>query len=146
MTTYKIVRFYRDDNKPSEVIKAGLTLEEAQAHCNDPATRHQNYSEVGWFDGYVAELDDEERDRRARDDEALFEEAIHEDALAQDRLHGPTDDGSGNNPDHPSWEAKWMPDDEAEDVEAECDCQEKFDEWIEQLQSAADDAVNSVEY
>jgi hypothetical protein len=37
-------------------------------------------------------------------------------------------------------------DDEAEDVEGECDCQERFDQWIDELQSAADDAINSVEY
>ena len=43
---YKIVRFYQDDreNKP---IKTGLTLDEAQAHCQDPKT-----SGDGWFDGY----------------------------------------------------------------------------------------------
>lgn len=49
--TYKIVRFYRDD-KPREIIKTGLTLEEAQAHCNDPATHNEA---EGWFDGYDKE-------------------------------------------------------------------------------------------
>lgn len=48
MTTYKILRFrYR---QPNEVIKTGLTLEEAQAHCEDPTSRGE-----GWFDGYSKE-------------------------------------------------------------------------------------------
>lgn len=48
MPTYKIVRFKFDDD--SEVIKRGLTLEEAQKHCNDDATHGD-----GWFDGYESE-------------------------------------------------------------------------------------------
>jgi hypothetical protein len=50
MPTYKIVRFFQDVNKASEVIETGLTLEEAQGHCNDPDT-----SGDGWFDGYREE-------------------------------------------------------------------------------------------
>lgn len=42
---YKIVRFYF--KKPSRVIKRGLTLEEAQAHCSREDTHGD-----GWFDGY----------------------------------------------------------------------------------------------
>lgn len=49
MNTYKIIRFYRED-KPSKVIKRGLTLEEAQAHCQ----REDTHGE-GWFDGYDVE-------------------------------------------------------------------------------------------
>ena len=49
MTTYKIVRFYRD-GKQAERIKDGLTLTEAQAHCQREDTRGD-----GWFDGYTAE-------------------------------------------------------------------------------------------
>lgn len=45
--TYKIVRFYQND-RPSKVIKRGLSLEEAQAHCKRPNTRGE-----GWFDGYT---------------------------------------------------------------------------------------------
>lgn len=46
--TYKIIRFhFKNGNR---VIKRGLTLEEAQAHCNDPKT-----SGDGWFDGYQKE-------------------------------------------------------------------------------------------
>ena len=45
---YKIVRFYRDINKRKRTIKRGLTLEEAQAHCRNPATSTAEY-----FDGYT---------------------------------------------------------------------------------------------
>lgn len=48
METYKIVRFHMD--KPSETIKEGLTLEEAQTHCQSDDTRG-----MGWFDGYSLE-------------------------------------------------------------------------------------------
>lgn len=51
--TYKIVRFFFD--APTEVIKTGVSLKEAQAHCNDPAT-----SGEGWFDGYFQESDDDD--------------------------------------------------------------------------------------
>lgn len=48
--TYSIIRFFRDE-RPREIIETGLTLEEAQAHCKDPATH-----EVGvYFDGYEEE-------------------------------------------------------------------------------------------
>lgn len=46
--TYKIIRFRQ--NGDNEVIRTGLTLEEAQAHCRDPETRGD-----GWFDGYDKE-------------------------------------------------------------------------------------------
>jgi len=46
--TYKIIRFrFKGANR---VIKRGLTLEAAQAHCRRPDTRGD-----GWFDGYDAE-------------------------------------------------------------------------------------------
>ena len=45
---YLIIRYHRDG--PNQVIKAGVTLEEAQEHCNDPST-----SGLDWFDGYVSE-------------------------------------------------------------------------------------------
>lgn len=63
MDTYQIVRFYQDH--PREVIETGLTLEEAQEHCNDPETSSktcagteamQRTAELGvWFDGYEKE-------------------------------------------------------------------------------------------
>lgn len=46
--TYKIIRFRF--GKSNRVIKRGLTLEEAQAHCKNPATKGN-----GWFDGYEKE-------------------------------------------------------------------------------------------
>lgn len=48
--TYMIVRFFQDPDQGRRVIKTGLTLDEAQEHCNDPSTRGE-----GWFDGYEKE-------------------------------------------------------------------------------------------
>lgn len=45
---YKIVRY--TFQKPSQIVKRGLTLEQAQEHCNDPSTASD-----GWFDGYEME-------------------------------------------------------------------------------------------
>jgi len=42
---YKIIRFRFEGN--NTVVKRGLTLEEAQAHCRRDDTRGD-----GWFDGY----------------------------------------------------------------------------------------------
>lgn len=50
--TYRIVRFFRDDDKPKQVITRNQTLEQAQAHCNRDDT-----SGDGWFDGYEREDD-----------------------------------------------------------------------------------------
>ena len=47
-TTYKIVRFHFQGG--SEVVKTGLTLDEAQAHCKRADTHGPD-----WFDGYEAE-------------------------------------------------------------------------------------------
>ena len=43
---YRIVRFYRDNYK-RRIIKRGLTLTEAQAHCSREDTHGDS-----WFDGY----------------------------------------------------------------------------------------------
>jgi len=65
--SYRIVRFYANPNKQSENVLGmrGLTLEEAQEHCNDPETssrtcttqtgkaRTRKYG--AWFDGYTEE-------------------------------------------------------------------------------------------
>lgn len=51
MTTYKIVRFYRDADKPNEVKQTGLTLEEAQKHCKSKTSCKPDV----WFDGYTLE-------------------------------------------------------------------------------------------
>ena len=48
---YKIVRFYAPHlDKPSKVIKRGLTETEAQEHCSREDTHGD-----GWFDGYDEE-------------------------------------------------------------------------------------------
>jgi len=48
MNTYKIIRF-RFEGK-NRTIKKGLTLEEAQEHCQRDDTKGD-----GWFDGYTEE-------------------------------------------------------------------------------------------
>jgi hypothetical protein len=49
--TYSIIRIYHPDlNKASRIVKKGLSLEEAQAHCSDPSTATDS-----WFDGYHRE-------------------------------------------------------------------------------------------
>ena len=70
--TYKIIRFYsnrmwrsKSEGSRAKTIKKGLTLEEAQAHCNDPETsadtckKPENVNRTArvgfWFDGYTAE-------------------------------------------------------------------------------------------
>jgi hypothetical protein len=49
MTTYNVVRYFRDD-KPCEIIKRGLSKEDAMNHCLD-AESHG----VDWFDGWTEE-------------------------------------------------------------------------------------------
>jgi len=49
MTTFRIVRYYQDDRNP-EIVSIGLTLEEAQAHCQRDDTKGD-----GWFDGWTEE-------------------------------------------------------------------------------------------
>lgn len=61
--TYKIVRHFQRGR--NQVILTGLTLEEAQAHCNDPETssstatsskaRQLTARKGPWFDGYTEE-------------------------------------------------------------------------------------------
>ncbi len=60
---YKIVRHYQHGNK--RTILKGLTLEEAQKHCNDPETSSRTATSAAakrrtrekgpWFDGYTRE-------------------------------------------------------------------------------------------
>lgn len=46
---YCIIRFFAPHlRRSNEVIHTGLTLAEAQEHCNDPATREPGI----YFDGY----------------------------------------------------------------------------------------------
>lgn len=61
--TYKIVRYFQ--RHASRTIKRGLSLEEAQEHCNDPETssstaissnkRRLTEQRGPWFDGYTEE-------------------------------------------------------------------------------------------
>ena len=50
MSTYKIIRFHKGD-RPVEIIRTGLSLAEARAHCARADTASDD-----WFDGYELEL------------------------------------------------------------------------------------------
>lgn len=61
--TYRVVRFFQ--NARSYIVKRGLTLKQAQAHCGDPQTssntatsqsgRRRTRRYGSWFDGYTKE-------------------------------------------------------------------------------------------
>ena len=55
--TYKIKRHCFNSGHPDhhKVIEEGLTLEEAQAHCQDPTTSGEDSERGAWFDGYYRE-------------------------------------------------------------------------------------------
>ena len=57
---------YQDDRE-NKVIKRGLTLKQAQTHCQDPAT-----SGDGWFDGY----DEDDQEITIRELESALEDAL----------------------------------------------------------------------
>lgn len=68
MTTYKIIRFYRDnDDLNGTVVRRGLTEVEAKAHCADPETSSSTATLPDavarteafgpWFDGFTEEGD-----------------------------------------------------------------------------------------
>lgn len=87
MSTYRIVRFYQRDEHPREVVARGLTLEQAQAHCNDPetssstATGHharERTERMGpWFDGY----EDEDRDAAEEAESLRMQAAAYAEVL-----------------------------------------------------------------
>jgi hypothetical protein len=54
MTTYRIVRFFRDD-RDTETIVRGLTLEQARAHCQREDSRGEDFTGCAWFDAYTSE-------------------------------------------------------------------------------------------
>jgi len=70
MQTYMIIRFFQDLDRDWELRETGLSLEEAQAWCNDPETSSRTCKdpdlikltdEVGpWFDGYQPEPEEED--------------------------------------------------------------------------------------
>jgi hypothetical protein len=55
--TYLIRRFCFKEEHPDHrrVINRGLTLEQVQAHCNDPLTKGLDAERGMWFDGYERE-------------------------------------------------------------------------------------------
>lgn len=63
--SYKIVRMYFHNAAAKRVIASGLTLEQAQAHCQDPETSsstakgaaavRRTKAKGPWFDGYTEE-------------------------------------------------------------------------------------------
>ncbi len=65
MKRYKIVRMYFNSAIKNRTIRRGLTLEEAQAHCQDTETssstctkspgRRRTRRYGMWFDGYEEE-------------------------------------------------------------------------------------------
>jgi hypothetical protein len=65
MDTYKIVRHFQDGSPQRRTIESGLSLEQAQAHCEDPETsattctlasrKRITHSRGFWFDGYYRE-------------------------------------------------------------------------------------------
>ncbi len=62
MARYNIVRYHYDGDP--EVIRQGVTLQQAQEHC-----RREDTHDVaaGWFDGYTEDVDDDwRRQRRQR--------------------------------------------------------------------------------
>ncbi len=53
--SYKIVRFRLEG--ANEVIRTGLTLNEAQEHCRSEKTsKKDENNNVIWFDGYESEI------------------------------------------------------------------------------------------
>ena len=64
MSTYKIVRFYMNHTERL-TLEGGLTLDEAQAHCQDPETSSSTATKPKalahteahgpWFDAYTEE-------------------------------------------------------------------------------------------
>ena len=64
MQTYTIPRLFRDSPRRT-VVKKGLTLEQAQAHCSDPETSSSTCTSAEgtrrtkrsgpWFDSYSEE-------------------------------------------------------------------------------------------
>ena len=49
MNKYFIYRYFQKEGKQKQLIASGLSLAEAQKHCQDPATAKAGK----WFDGYT---------------------------------------------------------------------------------------------
>jgi hypothetical protein len=73
---YRIVRMFEHRDQSAVVVRRGLTLEEAQAHCRDPETSSKTATsdsaravtrERGpWFDGYEVDAVVRTRKRKVR--------------------------------------------------------------------------------
>ena len=73
---YKIIRMYANPGHPSRTIRRGLTLAQAQAHCEDPETSSTTARSSAakartrrlgaWFDGYDLEFTPRQRRRQWR--------------------------------------------------------------------------------
>ncbi|MHA2380111.1 MAG: hypothetical protein ACXADS_12625 [Candidatus Thorarchaeota archaeon] len=61
---YKIVRFYRDADKPKRTIKKGLTKAEAHAHCKDKRTERIEGKSTDYFDAWEKYEPKKKRRRR----------------------------------------------------------------------------------
>ena len=48
---YKILRFFINSKRKTELIRKGLTLEEAQKYCQNPMTKRAGM----YFDAYTKE-------------------------------------------------------------------------------------------
>ena len=59
MNEYSIYRIYQKEGMKKRFIKRGLTLEQAQTHCNDPETSSKTAKKgrggcvSEWFDSYT---------------------------------------------------------------------------------------------
>jgi len=54
--SYKIIRFYREENRTPRTIERGLSLEQAQYHCSLESThKKDSQGNVLWFDGFTQE-------------------------------------------------------------------------------------------
>lgn len=53
--SYSVVRYWHPDARKSpELIRSGLTLEQAQEHCKDPETSNKTGPTHTWyFDGFT---------------------------------------------------------------------------------------------
>ena len=49
---YQIERFYKDPDRPSEILKKDLTYWEAKSHCKEPYSKGDD-----WFDGFRRQED-----------------------------------------------------------------------------------------
>ena len=64
MPTYKIVRFYQNSKQRNTVVQTGLSLKDAESHCQSEEANSTTCSEDKaynlrtkgpWFEGYTAE-------------------------------------------------------------------------------------------